>query len=267
MQGQFFNGKESILVRSLFLGERIDLRALEAGNRLSISPLTITAGENGRAMMMRYGAVVLFNLSPMEEASFLTHLKPMIRGPFAEPEYEEVEIRLARDGTEGIDRDGAVLLSEFTLERMQILAYILAESVVLAHYEENVAQVFDRIEPLAVGLKFKGKGRFSDRELLHHIGSTLLIQHNTVGRVEIGEKPEMLWERPDLERLYGHLEDEYELRERHRALERKLDLISRTAQTLLDVLQAKRTLRVEWYIVILILVEIILTLYEMFFRM
>ena len=267
MQGQFFEGKESILVRSLFLGERIDLRALEAGNRLSISPLTITAGENGRAVLMRYGAVILFNLSPMEEASFLTHLTPMIRGPFAEPEYEEVEIRLVRDEAEGIDRDGAVLLSEFTLERMQILAYILAESVVLAHYEENVAQVFDRIEPLAAGLKFKGKGRFADRELLLHIGSTLLIQHNTVGRVEIGEKPEMLWERPDLERLYGRLEDEYELRERHRALERKLDLISRTAQTLLDVLQAKRTLRVEWYIVILILVEIILTLYEMFFRM
>lgn len=267
MHGQFFDGKESILVRSLFLGERIDLRALEAGNRLSISPLTIAAGENGRAVLMRYGAVVLFNLSPMEEAAFLSHLTSMIRGPFAEPEYEEVEIRLTRDGAEGIDHDGAVLLSEFTLERLQILAYILAESVVLAHYEENVAQVFDRIEPLAADLKFKGRGRFADRELLLHIGQTLLIQHNTVGRVEVGEKPEMLWERPDLERLYGRLEDEYELRERHRALERKLDLISRTAQTLLDVLQAKRTLRVEWYIVILILVEIILMLYEMFFRM
>ncbi|MBN2255575.1 MAG: RMD1 family protein, partial [Deltaproteobacteria bacterium] len=70
----------------------------------------------------------------------------------------------------------------------------------------------------------------------------------------------------DLERLYARLEDEYELRERHVALERKLELISKTAQTLLDMLQAKRTLRVEWYIVILILVEIMLTLYDMFFR-
>jgi len=72
----------------------------------------------------------------------------------------------------------------------------------------------------------------------------------------------VLWEQPELERLYVRLEDEYELRERHLALERKLDLISRTAETMLDLMQHKRSLRVEWYIVILIIVEILLTLYE-----
>jgi uncharacterized Rmd1/YagE family protein len=51
------------------------------------------------------------------------------------------------------------------------------------------------------------------------------------------------------------------------ALERKLDLISRTAETLLELMQHKRSLRVEWYIVILIVIEILLTLYEIFARM
>jgi uncharacterized Rmd1/YagE family protein len=82
-----------------------------------------------------------------------------------------------------------------------------------------------------------------------------------VGRVEIGENPEILWDRPELERLYMRLIDEYELRERHRAIERKLELISRTAETALELLHNKRSLRVEWYIVILILVEIVLFLY------
>jgi uncharacterized Rmd1/YagE family protein len=50
------------------------------------------------------------------------------------------------------------------------------------------------------------------------------------------------------------------------ALERKLELVSRTAETLLDLLQDKRTLRVEWYIVILIVVEIVLTLYELWWH-
>jgi uncharacterized Rmd1/YagE family protein len=49
-------------------------------------------------------------------------------------------------------------------------------------------------------------------------------------------------------------------------LECKLNLISTTAQTLLELVQAQRTLRVEWYIVILIVVEIGLTLYELFFH-
>ena len=73
-------------------------------------------------------------------------------------------------------------------------------------------------------------------------------------------KPEVLWEYPGLERFYLSLETEYEIRERHTALERKLDLISRTAETLLDLVHNKRSLRVEWYIVILIVVDIIVSL-------
>ena len=42
----------------------------------------------------------------------------------------------------------------------------------------------------------------------------------------------MLWDRPDLERLYARLEDEYELKERAGALKRKLDVIVETAHAL-----------------------------------
>lgn len=83
-----------------------------------------------------------------------------------------------------------------------------------------------------------------------------------MGRVEVSEKPELLWDHPEHERLYLRLEDEYELSERHAALDRKLSLLSRTAQTVLSILQDKRTLRVEWYITILIVIEIFITLGE-----
>ena len=87
-----------------------------------------------------------------------------------------------------------------------------------------------------------------------------------VGRVEVGEKPDALWERPDLERLYLRLEDEFELKERQLALHRKLEVIGQTVETVLDLLQSRRALRVEWYIVVLIVAEILLNLYEMFWR-
>ena len=67
-----------------------------------------------------------------------------------------------------------------------------------------------------------------------------------------------------MEGLFGRLQDEYEIIERHAALERKLNLISSTVQTLLEMLGSRHSLRVEWYIVILIVVEILLTLYELF---
>jgi len=84
------------------------------------------------------------------------------------------------------------------------------------------------------------------------------------GRAEMAEKPEILWDNPALEGLFARLEDEFEIRERHAAIERKLNLISRTTHTVLELVSSKHSLRVEWYI--LILFEILLTLYQLFFR-
>jgi uncharacterized Rmd1/YagE family protein len=87
-----------------------------------------------------------------------------------------------------------------------------------------------------------------------------------VGRVEVGEKPDVLWDLPGLARLFSRLEDEYELQERRLGVDRKLDLISRTVGTLVDLRQNTQALRLEWYIVVLIVIEIALTLYQMFGR-
>ena len=94
----------------------------------------------------------------------------------------------------------------------------------------------------------------------------MLVEHQLVDRAEVLEKPELLWDRPDLDRFYARLEDEYEIRERHLVLESKLALVSTAARTMLELNQAQRSLNVEYYIVALILFEIVLALYGMVAR-
>ncbi|MDY0094141.1 MAG: RMD1 family protein [Candidatus Vecturithrix sp.] len=266
MEATLFDHKQSIEVRAILMGERIDLRSLETARRLAVSPLVLTSGESGCVAIFRYGAIVLFGLEPMEEVAFLTQIEPIVIKPYPEHETEQVTVYLDPKRDEQVDRNGNLVIREFTIDRLQIVADILGKSVVLGRYESRVAEAFDRIEPLAENLQTHGKGLGKDKELMRHIGDTLLIQHKMVGRVEVSEKPEILWDHPKLERLYVHLESEYELRERHLALERKLELISKTVETQLNLLHNNRSLRVEWYIVILIVFEILLTLYEMFFK-
>ena len=254
---------ELVRARALFVGERLNLRVFDTASRLAVSPLTVRAGERGLAVLFRYGVVVLFELGPVEEVAFLASLGTVVNEPIAAPETEDVQIRVRSSSEEGID-NGVIELRQMSVDRLQIVADILAKSVVLAHHEKLVAEAFDRVEPLAANLAAKVSRPRRVAELLSHIGNSLLVQHKIVGRVEVEEKPDILWEHPELERLYQRLDTEYELRERHNALERKLALISRTAEILLDVMQTKRGLRVEWYIVILIVVEIMLTVYSMF---
>ena len=103
-------------------------------------------------------------------------------------------------------------------ERLQLVADILAKSLVLSHYETRIADLFDRIEPLAATLGEKGRAGASGKVLLRHIGDVLMMQQKMVGRVETAETPELLWEHPELERFYMRLADEYELRERDRRI-------------------------------------------------
>ena len=76
----------------------------------------------------------------------------------------------------------------------------------------------------------------------------------------------MLWERPDLERFYARLEDEYELKERADLLSRKLTVISDTGQALADIIDTERSLRLERIIIALILLETVIAGYQLFFR-
>jgi len=254
---------QRLSARAFFVGERIDLRALESTDPLATNPFTCKAGQSGFAILFRYGAVILFNLEPLEEASFLTALKPFVCNEFPETYTENSTLIIDSRRQERVDQEG-IHLQDLNVERLQIVAVILAKSVVLDHYEKRVAGIFDRIEPLAIAIQNQGRQRPKDRELLRHIGGTLLMEQRMVGLVEIGEKPEALWDHPDLERLYLKLEDEYELRDRFRALDRKLILITKTAETALELMQHDSNQRLEWYIVILIIVEILLNLYSMF---
>jgi len=98
------------------------------------------------------------------------------------------------------------------------------------------------------------------------MGNALLVQHRVSGRVAVGEKPDVLWDRPDLERLYARLEDEYELSERVETLNRKLAVIADTASTLADIVDTKRSLRLEMIVIFLIAFEVVLAFYEIYAR-
>jgi required for meiotic nuclear division protein 1 len=254
-----------ITIRSRFVGERLNLKALETNESLSSNPLVIRGGNDGCAVLFRYGVAVFFNFTSIEEERFLKRLQPFISEPAQTEVLEQIEVAFETDTKERLERN-VLWLHDRSIERLQVVADIFAKSVILEYYENQIASLFERIRPFADAIQNQGARRPKDQELLRQIGGTLLIQHKMVGIVEVGEKPDPLWERPDLERLYLRLEDEYELRERLLALERKLSLVSRTAETALELMQHDSSHRVEWYIVALIVVEILLSVYELWIK-
>jgi len=254
-----------ITAHALQIGDRINTAGFE-GEVLSSTPLAVRVGLSGLAVVFRYGVVVFLGLSAEEEKNFLERLGGRAFGKITPYEEEWAKVQVAKEAEEPIPAGGPILVREMSLERLLVVADALAKSVVLGRDEREVSNVFDTIEPFARELATSGQTSRNRTDLLKLMGSALLVQHRVSGRVAVGEKPDVLWDRPDLERLYARLEDEYELSERVETLNRKLAVIADTATTLADIIDTKRSLRLEIVVVALIAFEIIITFYEIYSR-
>src|ERR671931_523239 len=113
-----------ISARAFFVAERINTAGLERGDVLSTAPLAFRVGDNGVAVLFRYGVVVLIGLNALEEDEFL-------RGP--------------------------ICLQSLSPERLILVGEALAKSVVLARHEREVSAVFDKTEPFARELARNGQ--------------------------------------------------------------------------------------------------------------
>jgi uncharacterized Rmd1/YagE family protein len=252
-----------VTAHALHLGDRINTMGFE-DEALSAVPLAVRVGNAGIAVLFRYGVAVLIGLTPEDQAGFLERLKPRVGGKLERYEEETAVVTLAGGTEDQVQAGGPIQLRDLLLERLLVIADVLAKSVVLAHDERQVAKVFEIIEPFAKELADHGRTRRDRKQVLQLIGNALLVQHRVSGRVAIGEKPDALWERPDLERLYARLEDEYELKERVDTLNRKLAVVSETADTLADIIDTRRSLRLELIVVVLIAFEIVVTFYQIY---
>src|SRR5271165_310404 len=246
-----------LTARALIVGERIDTAGLERPDTISLLPLAFRVGERGMVALFRFGVAVMVGLTPLEEEDTLSKLKSRISGERARGDDETAVLEITPEGDEQKSSGGAIQIKNLSPQRFLVVADALAKTVALARDEREVNKVFDVIEPFAAELARRGRPPFRRSSMLRLIGQALLAQHRVSGRVAVEEKPDVLWDRPDLERLYARLEDEYELKERATALKHKLDVIVETAHALTDIIDADRATRLEWAIILLIVAELV----------
>jgi uncharacterized Rmd1/YagE family protein len=254
------------MLRAVLVGERIDTRGLGPAAGATTTPVTLNPPEGGVAFVFRYGVIVLAGFDAATEARMLDSVRQRTVGVYAPPTTEEVQLVLNGEESDPTAATGALILRDATIEHLQIVADVLSKSVVLAHQETAIADALDRIEPFVFQLRDRGGVVTKEAGLLKQIGHVLSAMQRMAVRVEAEDKPDLLWDHPQLERLYARVADDYEIVERSRALGRKLTLINESVTSLLQVVDTRRAVRLEWAIILLIAFEILLSLYELFIR-
>lgn len=250
-----------ILARALLLGERLDHRGLPREGAPTFDPVPLATPEGFTAFAFRWGAVVFVGATPAQQAAVVEMLRPRLTNALARP-IEETALIAEGAEQDGVDPDGVIRLRDRSIARLAVVADALAKSAALAHQEMLLTEALDRLEPIVTTLRTEGRLAASSRALHRQIGHALAARSRTTARVEAEDKPELLWDHPELERLHARLADEYELKERSDALDRKLTLISDTTESILSLIHGRRAMGLELAVVVLVAIEVVFSVWH-----
>jgi uncharacterized Rmd1/YagE family protein len=260
---------DTLRAHAVLLGERIDHRALRRASGGSADPVRIALPDgvapHVAAFAFRWGALVIFGADAAEEAAIIATVQPHASTQLRLPAEERASIRFGA-AEDGIDELGVIQLRDLAPARLMVVADALAKSASLGQQEATLAETRDGMEPVVAAMRGHGRLPNSSRALVRSIGGALAARSRVATHVAADDKPDVLWDHPALERLHARLADEFELRERSAALERKLTLIGDSVQTLLSLIEARRSLGLEIAIATMIALEVGATLYSLVFK-
>ena len=256
---------ESMVMRALLLGERLDHRRLTVATGGITDPIQLEWPDGLIAFAFRWGAVVLVGATREQEVALRTELQARVSHPLADPVVEFASIQGGAEA-DSVDVSGLVHLRDFSIPRLAVVADALAKSAALTQQETILAQTLDGMEPVVTGLRGQGRMTVSSRALLRLVGTALAARSHAAARVQPDDKPGLLWHRSELEGLHLRLSEEFELPERSAALDRRLTLIGETVETLLALIEARRSRNLEIAIVVFIGMDLLAALYALIYK-
>jgi required for meiotic nuclear division protein 1 len=252
----------ALTARARLVAERLDPRGLGRATHGVIGPLAVPGEPGAQGFAFRWGAVVSIGASAAGADALVASLAPRLAEQLADAVEEVAEI--GEGGADAADAQGVIRLRDLSAPRLALVAEMLAKSAALSHQQLLLARSLDRVEPIIRRLATHGRLAVTSGALLRSIGESLAVRTRAAGRVDTRAKPDLLWDYPELEPLHARLDDEWEIDERSEALERKLAMIHETSQTMLSLIEARRSRGLELAVVLLIALELVTGLFGLF---
>ncbi|RMX65037.1 hypothetical protein KXD40_006489 [Peronospora effusa] len=260
---------------------------------------TLSIGSGGKTVTSRrgidkwvvyfdYGAVVFFNCDQALVNTLIKHATRFCSDVFELRGHEE-ELLLVGDPAQkkwSALVENNVLVREIDHINVHVIAGVLSQTVALEFYERQCETILCEFEKLNTDVEKKGpRGALFGREneqtkrLFKIVASnnTLLIDLVSKLRVIDRKRPgDPAWSQTRYHNMWESLLEEFELNERFQNLNFKLELIQHNTKVggvflvvvfFLEVLDSHKGERLEWYIIILISVELGIGVYELLMKL
>jgi uncharacterized Rmd1/YagE family protein len=252
---------ENFPLKEMFSNATVEPGQVPAGrSRLEVRR-TLGGGE---VFCYAFGAVVFRDVAEADRQAEIARLggrKHGAGGPLTAVAQETLSVVVRSGARPGIE-NGLLLVDELTDARSGIVALTVAQSVAMEYYERIVETMFDRTARHVEELERRGTVSFTVRPLHRFIGEAVGTRNEVLTVLHLLDKPDDTWDDPAMDAIYDDLRDEFDLADRHAALELKLRGVQESLELVLDVARDRRLVVLEAAIVFLIVLELVLSLFR-----
>ena len=230
------------LDKELIVGDRDELFYSDASRYLYI---------------FRYGVVSFFGYSEPEIAQLLKEIEPYCEEWRPSDINETMEMELVSDRENATIENEKVLLPKSNVEGIRLALLHLSQSVALDYYAGLSEQAMKETREHTTYLEENGKLDIGGKKLKRHIAKVLNINNQISENLYIFDSHEVVWEDLELDRLDKGLKQIFDLKERYRNIKEQGHVIKETLSLFMNIMDHRESSRLEWIIIILILVEVV----------
>ncbi|MCX6987186.1 MAG: RMD1 family protein [Chlamydiae bacterium] len=218
----------------------------------------------GDVFYFSYGVIVCWGFSDSEEKEIIVDAKDFEREANTKIELDEFTFTFGEHMR--IEEDEIILHNKNVLTKLAI-SHGLAQSVKLTTFEEVIQKTIDVTKHLPSELAIKGKIGLSRKEISQKMGA-LFIERNFINlHSETLDTPEFFWDYPELEPFYRKTAHYLDVSKRVEVLNKRLTVVHELFEILSDELKHQHSSRLEWTIIVLIVIEVVLAVLRDLFHL
>ncbi|XP_055614251.1 required for meiotic nuclear division protein 1 homolog [Uranotaenia lowii] len=216
--------------------------------------------ESRDVYFFREGTVVLWNCTDLENNNILRFLRQFEQNPYDEStvlEESEVMLYNSVDGKARLKNNSFyVSKNEDSDLEKYTFANAMSLSVKLGIWEATLEQYVESMAYVTSDLKKGNNISISRPEMLRKTGELFALRHLINLGSDLLDVPDFYWDREQLETLYQQTCSYFSINRRTRVMNEKLNHCVELADLISSNLNDAHHVRLEWMIIILIMVEV-----------
>jgi required for meiotic nuclear division protein 1 len=231
--------------------------------RVEKDRLLATLGGNGDRFVFVYdfGALVFVGVDAGEREKCVAAVAARLTGEPHPPLTESFALDVQPDKSMEVRFD-RVILPALDVNAIEIVAEVLAQSVAMDYYADDVAEIEAETDRIATELRAAGRIPGRVQKTLQFVGLCIATRNDVISTLALFDKPDATWENEQLDRLWNALRKMLELDDRYRALDAKLRMFQDNLVLLVDLARARQTFVLEFAVALLIAAEMAIMVWQ-----